>query len=157
VGTVVASINNGFDLELDPTRVREELERVLASPKFRKSQSHCEFLRFVVEKQLKASSIREEEIGVSIYRRGAGYDPDDDAIVRVEASRLRARLKEYYEDAGEPPKLRFDLPKGTLSPRIVVEGAESAKKEGGIWLWTGILVAILGMLILAGVAWRTAN
>ena len=29
------------------------------------------------------------------------------------------------------------------------------KSEQGIWRWTGILVAILGLLILAGVAWRT--
>lgn len=30
-------------------------------------------------------------------------------------------------------------------------------QERGIWMWTGILVAILGFMILAGVAWRTFN
>ncbi len=150
------STNIGFDLELDPSRIRAELERVLASPKFRKSQSHSEFLRYVVEKRLNATAVQEAEIGVKVYRRDEHYDPSDDAIVRVEASRLRARLKEYYEDSGNIPAVRFDLPKGTLSPVIVLEGG-SASSDKSLWMWTGILVAVLGVLILAGVAWRTFN
>lgn len=31
------------------------------------------------------------------------------------------------------------------------------EKEKGIWRWTGILVAILGMLILVGVTWRALS
>ena len=149
--------NFGFDLELDPSRVRAELERVLSSPKFRKSQSHCEFLRYVVEKRLAAAAVREAEIGVQVYRRGEDYNPSDDAIVRVEASRLRARLKEYYEEAGAAQSLRFDLPKGTFSPVILKEGVQPANRESGIWMWTGVLVAILGVLILLGVAWRAVS
>jgi hypothetical protein len=66
-------------------------------------------------------------------------------------------LKEYYEDAGGGQNLRFDIPKGTISPVIIIEGASMEKQERGIWMWTGILVAILGALILAGVAWRALN
>jgi len=154
---VVLSANSGFELGIDPSRVRAELERVLSSPKFRKSQSHCEFLRYVVEKRLEDASVRETEIGVRVYRRGADYDPGEDAIVRVEASRLRARLKEYYEDLGSSQSLRFELPKGTFSPMIVTEEMAAPNRDQGIWLWTGILVAVLGVLILAGVAWRTLN
>ena len=126
--------NSEFDLGLDPLLVRAALDRVLSSPKFRKSQCHSEFLRFVVEKRLKPEPIREEEIGVNIYRRDLDYDPSDDAIVRVEASRLRARLKEYYEAAGEGQSLRFDIPKGTLSPVIILEGTAMGKRESGIWI-----------------------
>ncbi len=154
---MVVTANNEFDLALDPSQVRAALNRVLSSPKFRKSQCHSEFLRFVVEKRLKPEPIREEEIGVNIYRREHNYDPSDDAIVRVEASRLRARLKEYYEDAGAGQNLRFDIPKGTISPVIIVEGSAMEKQEHGVWLWTGILVAILGVMILAGVAWRALS
>lgn len=152
---MAVSINADFELGLDPTRIREELERVLSSPKFRKSQSHCEFLRYVVEKRLKSSEVEEAEIGVRVYRRDATYDPNDDAIVRVEASRLRARLKEYYEEAGRQAALRFDLPRGTFSPVIVMEGTENERPANGIWRWAGILIAILGMLILGGVAWKS--
>lgn len=149
--------NSGIELQLEPSRVRAELDRILSSPKFRKSQSHCEFLRFVVEKRLQSASVCEEEIGVQIYRRGQNYDPSEDAIVRVEASRLRARLKEYYDEAGEGHQVRFELPKGTLSPMIVVGEMNEDAGSRGIWLGTGLLVALLGMLILAGVAWKALN
>ena len=148
-------MNRGFEVGIDPSQVREELARVLSSPKFRKSQSQCEFLRFVVEKRLEAESIEETEIGIRVYRRDGDYKPSEDAIVRVEASRLRARLKEYYLEAGAQRPMRFEMPKGTLSPVIVIGGSPMEKKEQGIWLWTGILVAVLGFLILAAVAWRT--
>lgn len=38
---------------------------------------------------------------------------------------------------------------------IVVGEVGAEANEKGICLWTGILVAILGLLILAGVAWKT--
>ena len=154
---MVLSANSGLEFDLDPSRVRAELERILSSPKFRKSQSHCEFLRYVVEKRLEATNVRETEIGVTVYRRGPDYDPSDDAIVRVEASRLRARLKEYYEEAGANQSLRFELPKGTFSPVIFPNAMTAPNREQGIWMWTGIMVAGLGVLILLGVAWRSLN
>lgn len=152
---MTVTANSGLDFQVEPSQVRAELERLLSSPKFRKSQNHCEFLRYVVEKRLQSAAVKEEEIGVQIYRRGQDYDPSEDAIVRVEASRLRARLKEYYEEAGQGHQVRFELPKGTLSPMIVVGEVGTEANEKGIWLWTGILVAILGLFILAGVAWKT--
>ncbi len=103
------------------------------------------------------ASIREEEIDINIYRRDHNYDPSDDAIVRVEASRLRARLKQYYYDADVGQNLGFDNPKGTISPIIIIEGVDMQTQERGIWLWTGVLVAVLGILILAGVAWRALS
>jgi hypothetical protein len=40
---------------------------------------------------------------------------------------------------------------------ILEEGVQPANRESGIWMWTGILVAILGVLILMGVAWRAVS
>ena len=51
----------------------------------------------------------------------------------------------------------FELPKETLVPGTILESVTMEKRERGIWFWTGILVAILGLLILAGVAWRTLS
>ena len=39
---------------------------------------------------------------MEVFDRTADYDPNVDAIVRVEARRLRAKLKEYYENAKDP-------------------------------------------------------
>ena len=39
---------------------------------------------------------------MEVFDRTADYDPNVDAIVRVEARRLRAKLREYYENAKDP-------------------------------------------------------
>jgi serine/threonine-protein kinase len=39
---------------------------------------------------------------MEVFDRTADYDPNVDAIVRVEAHRLRAKLKAYYEAASDP-------------------------------------------------------
>ena len=41
-----------------------------------------------------------------------------DPIVRMEAARLRDRLREYYETAGQNDPIRIYLPKGTYTPQI---------------------------------------
>ncbi|HEU0120533.1 MAG TPA: hypothetical protein VFQ91_08415, partial [Bryobacteraceae bacterium] len=76
------------------------------------------FLRYVVEKYLagEASGIKEYEIGTLVYQRSDDYDPREDPIVRVEASRLRARLREYYETSGKDDTVRIELPKGAYIP-----------------------------------------
>ena len=35
---------------------------------------------------------------MEVFDRSSDYDPNIDAIVRVEARRLRAKLKAYYEE-----------------------------------------------------------
>ena len=39
---------------------------------------------------------------MEVFDRNADYDPNVDAIVRVEARRLRTKLKAYYEEAKDP-------------------------------------------------------
>lgn len=154
---MVLSAHFDFDLQKDAERILAELDRIVGSPKFRKAQSQCEFLRYLVEKRLHAAPIEESEIAMRIYRRGEEYHPSEDAIVRVEASRLRGRLREYYEEAGAEREVRFEIPRGSLLPEIVMATNKPEGKEIGIWRWTGILVALLGTLILGGVAWKAMN
>src|SRR5262249_15627686 len=44
------------------------------------------------------------------------HDPKQDSIVRTEATRLRARLGEYYLGKGRNDALVIELPKGGYSP-----------------------------------------
>src|SRR3954454_24178008 len=94
--------------------VAQALERVLQSALFKKADRQSRFLRYVVEKQLAddTAALREISIGLDVYHRRDDYDPKSDPIVRVEASRLRARLREYYELAGAADEVRIDIPKG---------------------------------------------
>ena len=82
-------------------------------------------LRYVVERSLAGSAPKEFEIAVEVLGRGGEYDPDVDATVRVEAGRLRNRLREYYDTAGEQDPIFIDVPKGGYGAVFVSREAAS--------------------------------
>jgi TolB-like protein len=115
-------------LPLNTAIVNQHLDQALDSPLFRKAERQSRFLRFVVDAALQSpeSTIKEFDIGIAVYDRRSDYDPRTDPIVRVEAARLRARLREYYEIT--PPKVvRIDIPKGRYVPHFISIGAGPAQ------------------------------
>src|SRR5690349_21388697 len=82
--------------------IRRQLEKIAAHGLFARSERMARFLRFAVEGVLegKSNELKEYSIGVEVFDRPQTYDPRVDPIVRVEARRLRAKLKSYYEADG---------------------------------------------------------
>ncbi len=101
-----------------PEEVRAQLEKVLASRLFVRSARLCRFLRFSVEESLSGNGgrLKEQIIGMEVFDRKSDYDPRIDPIVRVEARRLRAKLKAYYTSAGRGDSIMIGLPKGAYLP-----------------------------------------
>src|SRR5271156_4222498 len=99
--------------EVDIRAIKEELDHVLASKVFLSTQRSQSFLRYIVERSLLGGDPpKEYEIAVDVFGRGADYDPAIDATVRVEAGRLRTRLREYYDIAGAADPILIEIPKG---------------------------------------------
>src|ERR1700761_2640986 len=103
---------------IDSQSAREQLERVLSSACFARSEGLSRLLRFLVERQLEGrkGELKESLIGVEVYRRRPDYDPKLDSTVRSEMARLRARLSKYYSTEGNQDLLVIDLPKGSYVP-----------------------------------------
>jgi adenylate cyclase len=111
-------------LSLNTAVVNQHLDQALSSPLFRNAERQSRFLRFVVDAALQSPpvTIKESEIAIAVYDRRGDYDPRTDPIVRVEAARLRARLREYYE-VTPPERVRIDIPKGRyVAEFIPIEG-----------------------------------
>jgi adenylate cyclase len=98
--------------------VRQELDRVLGSPGFARNARMSQFLRFLVERHLEGrdDELKESLIAVGVFGRRPDYDPKLDSIVRTEATRLRARLTEYYAREGASSPVIIDVPKGGYIP-----------------------------------------
>jgi len=98
--------------------ILSQLEKVLASPGFIHSDRMARFLRFTVDQALKghASGLKETVLGMEVFDRSSSFDPRVDTIVRVEARRLRSKLKEYYEGEGRGDPVLIDFPKGSYVP-----------------------------------------
>jgi hypothetical protein len=111
---------DGVQTPLPAERVREELNRVLASHEFRSSKRSQDFLRYVVEHALSGETdiLKERTIGIEVFGRPTSYDPSDDATVRVKAGEVRKRLGLYYSDQGAQDPIRIELPSGTYVPEF---------------------------------------
>ncbi len=103
---------------LQEEEVRAALERILASPRFAGAEKLSRFLSFIVETTLAGAGaeIKEYLIALEVYQRPESYNPRVDSIVRVEASRLRTRLSEYYAAEGQNEAVRISLSKGRYVP-----------------------------------------
>src|SRR5215510_1111421 len=99
---------------VSPSLIEQQLDRIIASAPFSKSERICRLLRYLAENSMTghAEKLKEYTIGVDVFDKDPSYDPRIDTNVRTEARRLRAKLAEYYESAGSSDPLRIDLPKG---------------------------------------------
>ncbi len=98
--------------------IRDQLRRILASKHFAKTRKRNRFLEFVCEQALlgNADKLNEYLLGVEVYGRGPDFNPQEDAIVRVQASDIRKSLRDYYADEGKSDPWRIDLPPGHYIP-----------------------------------------
>lgn len=107
--------------------VREELAKLLADHRFVRAERLSRFLRFTVEKTLEGGreEIKEYLIAIEVYGRPSSYDPAVDSLVRVEMSRLRAKLADYYSITGLGASVRIEYPKGQYAPVFIPLQTES--------------------------------
>jgi tetratricopeptide (TPR) repeat protein len=102
-------------------------ERVCRSETFRSSPRLQELLRYLVKRHTEEGQAKETLVGVEFFRRDPGYDPRKDPIVRVEAHRLRRRLREYFQREGAESAWRIELPPGAYVP--VLRRQDDADQE----------------------------
>ena len=157
------------------------IERVLASSQFRTSQRLREFLVYIAECALKEApgAATEQQIGMHVFRRPAGYNSSEDSIVRTHARLLRQKLAEYFSTEGaeepivvevpkghylpifrprqsDPPPAPFPLPASSPAiPAIPPNAIASAIREDGHWNYRkstpfGVVMGVLLVLLVAG-------
>ncbi len=100
--------------------IREQLNRILQSALFVQSDRQSRFLKYIVEATLAGDAERLKQflIGLEVFDRDESFDPVVDSIVRVEAGRLRSKLREYYIEVGQNDRILIELPKGGYGVQI---------------------------------------
>jgi Tfp pilus assembly protein PilF len=114
--------------EGDRMLIREQLARILESTPFVQSQRRQRFLEYVVHESLagRGERLKGYSIALEVFGRPETFDPVADPIVRIEAGRLREKLRCYYDTDGWKDPVRITLPRGTYRPRIVFRDADSS-------------------------------
>ena len=111
--------NTNWTKEQD-IKINECLAKILSSPMFAKAERQQRFLSYIMAETLegRAKKLKGYNIGIDVFDREPSFDPAIDSIVRVEAGRLRSKLREYYGDEGKSDSVRFNLPKGSYAVQI---------------------------------------
>ena len=117
--------------------------------------------------------LSEYAVAIDVLGKAEDFDPRTDSTVRVQISRLRAKLKEFYEHRGEQFPLKLSIPVGRhdlqwsyaeAAPKPTVETAvvsaapipvrDSQPRSRGVM--AGIAIALLSLLV-AGLYWRVRS
>jgi hypothetical protein len=107
---------------------REQVGRILASDTLHYSDVLRKLFRFLADKTFagEADDLKEYSVGLDALGKPPTYDPRQDAVVRLQASRLRQKLDDYYRNEGSNDPLIIELPKGRFKlawhPRSVQPG-----------------------------------
>ena len=104
----------------DQEAIRQQLDRILGSGPFLQSRRRQRFLEYIVTETLagRGERLKGYNVALAVFDRPETFDPHLDPIVRIEAARLREKLREYYEFHGQSDPVRIELPKGRYTPQI---------------------------------------
>jgi hypothetical protein len=118
MGTSLATGRDDKAQPTDPNRV--ELAAVLAADTFKRSPKLSRLLLYLCEKYFQGlgDEITEYGIGIDVLGRDSDFDPQQDALVRVDTHHLRKRLREYYTTAGSEHEIHIILPNGSYAPEF---------------------------------------
>ena len=83
-------------------RIQQQLEKIFQSDQFIAAEKLRLFLHYVVEQSINGRSehVKQYTIAVEALGYDAGFNPQEDSIIRIQARRLRWALDEYYHGDG---------------------------------------------------------
>ena len=142
--------------ESDQKAIREELVRILNSGPFHQAQRRQRFLEYIVNEALagRGERLKGYSVAQAVFDRAETFDPNIDPIVRLEAGRLRDRLREYYDGDGRDDPVLIELPKGTYTPLIELRQAptlDPRPDRAALVKQRGLLAAAVLLIITASV------
>ena len=84
--------------ESDQAAIRQQLDRILHSGPFLQSRRRQRFLEYLVNETLagRGERLKGYNVAMEVFDRPETFDPVLDPVVRIEAARLREKLREYY-------------------------------------------------------------
>jgi len=106
--------------ESDRKSIREQVNRILRSGPFAASPRRQRFLEYIVHETLagRGGRLKGYSVALEVFGRPDTFDPNTDPLVRIEAGRLREKLRSYYETDGRTDPIHIELPRGSYKPHI---------------------------------------
>src|ERR1700729_3284940 len=160
------ALTHGYEVGRD--QFFQQVDRLINSHSLRSSESLCKLLRYLAQRTLdhRGVPVKEYQIATEVLGRPAGFDPQSDSTVRVQAGRLRVKLEEYYSHEAPEDSIVIELPKGSYALAFHVRippaklsvaprtGEGRDQKDSGHSSNRGWAIAVVVLsLLLAGALW----
>jgi TolB-like protein/Tfp pilus assembly protein PilF len=138
----------------------DALSRVLGSRVFAEVTRLKKFLDYSVRETMagRGDRLKGFVIACEVFDKVDPSEAQSTTVVRVEAGRLRRRLKDYYDEEGRDDPIRISIPKGGYAAVFTVRAereagrpaeAEAARakkvRDRGVW---AVLIAVMAVLSL---------
>ncbi|HYO84720.1 MAG TPA: tetratricopeptide repeat protein [Bryobacteraceae bacterium] len=104
-----------------PEEIRAQIRRIQSSAGLATAPSLQQLLEYTVEKALNGSAaeIKESTVAIDVFgRKSSSFNPKTDAIVRVQARKLRDRIAAWYEAEGAQDEVVIEYVRGSYVPRF---------------------------------------
>ena len=148
------------------TKRLEQIDRIVNSSVLQNSEALCTLLKFLARRSLEGPEVplKEHQIATVVFGRSPDFDPRLDSTVRVQMSRLRAKLAEYYNNAGRDDSIVVEIPKGSHgvtfrereappvpapAPAPAVAPPPAVPALHNAWKWAAL--GLLAVVVLLGV------
>src|SRR5215472_7582859 len=120
-------MHSGDAVPIPASAVQEAIRAVTHSAVFAQSPRNAGLLEYLCNKVLlgREDELKESIIALEVFGRRSNFDDKKDAIVRVEAHRLRQRLAKYYATEGARDRVMIELAPGHYVPRFVPRTEEA--------------------------------
>jgi len=94
------------------------VNRIASSQHLKTSPRLREFLFYIAKCAIREApeDATEQQIGMRVFGRPAGYNSSEDSIVRTHARLLRQKLTAYFSEEGAHEEVILDVPKGHYLP-----------------------------------------
>src|SRR5256885_6994928 len=152
-----------------------QIDRLISSHVLHGSESLCKLLRYFADHALNHPGVplKEYQIATEVFGRPAGFDPQVDSTIRVQAGRLRVKLADYYASEGADDSVQVEMPKGTylvsFHPRTTdaakihlqvprdSEAGESEIARSSRWSLAVVCLSVMLVAALAVIGWVIAS
>jgi hypothetical protein len=148
--------------EIFEDKARAQIQRIIESELFRASGVQRRLFKYLAEKSLagEAGELKEYVVGVDALGKPESYDPQQDSTVRIQSSRLRQKLIEYYQTLGQADPVLIDFPRGHFKLLITPRESPPVQAfEQTAAKWRRIALAAIGACVIAvglGLYWRVS-
>ncbi len=145
-----SAMHEGAAPEVLGASQREQVDRILHSAAFQGRDALKRLFSYLVDRTIDGSAgdLKEYTIGIEVFHKPDGYDPQHDGSVRQHIAKLRQKLDEYYRLEGTADPMRIELPKRQFR----LEFQDFRKPRISRWRLRAPGIAIGGLVALLPVA-----